>query len=374
VGWQLIIWNGNIFFLVVSREIKAMKEMTSMERWDAAANHEMPDYVPIALFGGIFEVHFVPGMDVVRFGRNGVNMGKAHIAYQEAVGTDSGYCLSDMGLIVSGWGVRMKLPEVPNIWMALGKFPVQEPGDWEKLDVLDPKIDGRMHLYLDACETWTKKYGDKIPIGVSLPSPFTTTTHVCSMENTLVHMMTEPDALRKGLKVIEQTVADFINECIKSGAHYAGYLVTRASREITTEEQYREFGAPSDEYVFRHTPDIQHFCHICGVEPMFNLVDEWSKKYKNVKGISWWDAGAKPNLKEAKEGWGKQLCLMTGIDHTNTFVNGSTADVEAEIKRSCEIGMKGSGLILNPGCEIAPHTPLANMKAAVKAARKYGKY
>ncbi len=345
-----------------------------MQRWDAAANFETPDYVPIAFFGGIFEVNFVPGMDVVKFGRSGVNMARAHIAVQDAVQPDSGYCLSDMGLIVQGWGVRMKLPEIKNNWMALGEFPVKEPSDWEKLEVLDPRIDGRMHLYIDACDEWTKHYGDKIPIGISLPSPFTTTTHVCSMEDTLVHMLTEPDALRKGLRTIEQTVAAFINECIKTGAHYAGYLVTRASREITTEEQYRSFGAPSDEYVFQHTPGIQHFCHICGVEPMFDLVAEWADKYDHVKGISWWDFGAKPNLKEAKEGWGKRLCLMTGIDHTNNLVNGSTQDVENEIANACKIGMKGSGLILNPGCEIAPHTPVENLKAAVKAARKYGKY
>jgi len=351
-----------------------MTEMTSMQRWDAAANHETPDYVPYSLFGGIFEVHFVPGLDVVNYGASGLNMAKAHKAYYETVGGDSAYCLSDMGLIVQGWGTRMQLPDAPNIWMALGKFPVQEPGDWEKLEVLDPKIDGRMHLYIDACDCWTEKYGDKIPIGISLPSPFTTTTHVCSMEDTLVHMLTEPDALRKGLRTIEQTVAAFINECINTGAHYAGYLVTRASREITTEEQYREFGAPSDEYVFQHTPNIQHFCHICGVEPMFDLVAEWAKKYENVKGISWWDFGAKPNLKEAKEGWGDVLCLMSGIDHTNNLVNGSTADVEREIQNACKTAMKGSGLILNPGCEIAPHTPVENMRAAVKAARKYGKY
>jgi hypothetical protein len=44
-----------------------MKDMTSMERWDAAANHETPDYVPYSLFGGIFEVHGVPGLDVVNY-------------------------------------------------------------------------------------------------------------------------------------------------------------------------------------------------------------------------------------------------------------------------------------------------------------------
>lgn len=350
------------------------KEMTSMQRFEAALNHQTPDYVPVSLFGGIFETHFVPGMDVIKYGSSGLNMAKAHIAFYEAIGGDTIYCLSDMGLIVQGWGVRMKMPEAPDIHMALGTFAVKSPGDWEKLDVLDPRVDGRMRLYLDACSLVRDKYGDKVPIGVSLPSPITTATHVASMEDVLVHMMTEPEALKKGLKNITETIAAFINECVNSGAYFAGYLTTRASKEITTEEQYREFGAPSDREVFKKTPGMVHIPHICGVEPMFDIVNEWARDFKNVKGISWWDRGAKPNLKEAKDKWGKSLCLMSGIDHTNTLVTGTPADVEKEIADSCKIAMHGSGLILAPGCEVSPVTPHANMKAAIKSARTHGKY
>jgi uroporphyrinogen-III decarboxylase len=106
---------------------------------------------------------------------------------------------------------------------------------------------------------------------------------------------------------------------------------------------------------------------------MFDLISEWVKKYDNVKGVSWWDRGAKPNLQEAKEGWGDHLCLMAGVDHTNTLVESQDA-IEAEIKNACEVAMEGSGLILAPGCEVAPQTPKENMKAYFKLARKYGKY
>ena len=349
------------------------RDMNSMQRFEAALNHQTPDYVPISLFGGIFETHFVPGMDVVKYGSSGVNMAKAHIAFHEAIGTDTIYCLSDMGLIVQGYGVRMNISKEPDIHMALGTFAVKSPGDWEKLDVLDPRIDGRMRLYLDACSICRDKYGDSVPIGVSLPSPITSATHVCSMEETLVHMITEPEALKKGLTALTGTIAAFINECVNSGAYFTGYLVTRATKEITTVDQYKEFGAPSDEEVFRKTPSAMHVPHICGVEPMFDLVEEWRKTYKNVKGISWWSQGATPNLKDAKAKWGK-LCLMSGIDHTNTLVTGTPADIDKEIAQSCQEAMHGSGLILAPGCEVSPKTPWDNMRAAVKAARKHGKY
>ncbi|MFP4170429.1 MAG: uroporphyrinogen decarboxylase family protein [Methanomassiliicoccales archaeon] len=350
------------------------EEMTPRQRFEAAANFETPDYVPASLFGGIFETHFVDGMTVPDFGMSGENMGKAHIAFYEEIGGDTIYCLSDMGLIVQGWGVKMKMPDEPDIHMALGEFAVKEPEDWEKLEVLDPEKDGRMHLYLDACRMCSDKYGDKVPIGVSLPSPVTTATHVCSMEDVLVHMMTDPDALKKGLQAIQQTIADFINACYDAGACYTGYLTTRASKEITTEDQYREFGAPSDEFVFKNTPDMMHWPHICGVEPMFDVVNEYATNHKNVKGISWWDRGATPNLKEAKEGWGDNLCIMAGVDHTDTLTTGSAADIEREVKEACQWAMEGSGFILAPGCEISPKTPWDNMRTYFKAARKYGKY
>jgi uroporphyrinogen decarboxylase len=357
----------------IPRGIFVSEEMTPMQRFEAAANFETPDRVPAILFGGIFEVHFVPGMTVPEFGSSGENMAKAHIAFYEKIGGDTIYCLSDMGLIVQGWGVKMKMPDEPDIHMALGEFAVKEPEDWEKLEVLDPKKDGRMHMYLDACRICNEKYGDKLPLGVSLPSPLTTATHVCSMEDVMVHILTEPEALKKGLNTIQQTVADFICECRDNGAAYTGYLTTRASKELTTEDQYREFGSPSDEYVFKKTPGIMHFAHICGVEPMFDVVRDYAKAHDNVKGISWWDRGASPNLEEAKKGWGDELCLMAGVDHTNTLT--STPDeIEAEIKNACEVAMEGSGLIMAPGCEISPKTPWDNMKAYFELVKKHGTY
>ncbi|HTY46349.1 MAG TPA: uroporphyrinogen decarboxylase family protein [Methanomassiliicoccales archaeon] len=355
-----------------------MKEMTSMQRFEAALKHETPDYVPVSYFSGIYMLHWMKDQltwkDTVEYGRNGIRMANTTIKFLDDVGGDTAYILSDVGEIVQGWGVRMKIADEPDIHMALGKFAVNEPGDWEKLDVLDPLIDGRMPTYLDACEVLRDKYHDKVPIGVDVPSALTTCTHVAPMETVLIHMLTEPDALKKGLKTVTKTVGDFLNACANEGAYYAAYLTTRASKEITTLEQYQEFGVPTDKEIFKNTPGLMHICHVCGVEPMFEIISDYARTTKNVKGISWWDRGAKPNLTEAKQKWGKDLCLMAGIDHTNTLTTGTIQDIEKEVEESCKIAMPGSGFIFAPGCDISPKTPKENMRAMVKAARKHGKY
>jgi len=355
-----------------------MEEMTSIQRFEAALNHETPDYVPISYFSGIYQLHWMKQnltwKDTVEYGRNGIRMAEATIRFLEDVGGDTAYILSDMGEIVQGWGVRMRIPDAPDVHMTPGKFAVTEPEDWEKLDVLDPQIDGRMPTYLDACEVLQEHYHGRVPIGVDVPSALTTVTHVAAAEDVMTHMLVEPDALKKGLRTVAATVKDFLNACADEGAFYAAYLTTRASKEITTEESYSEFGAPYDMQIFKDTPRLYHLCHVCGVEPMFDIISEYARSTKNVKGISWWDRGAKPDLREAKEKYGDVLCLMAGIDHTSTLTTGTPAEIEREIAESCKIAMPGSGFIFAPGCDISPKTPKENVKVMVKAARKYGKY
>ena len=193
------------------------------------------------------------------------------------------------------------------------------------------------------------------------------------MEDVLVHMITEPEALKKGLEALTGTVVAFIKECMSNGAHVVHYLATRASREIVTIDQYREFGGVYDEAVFREVPNAPQIAHICGVEPLFEIAEEWRKTYKIVKGVSWWSQGSTPNLVEAKARWG-DMCLVAGIDHANTFIIGKPADVEKEVAQSCHDAMEGGGFILAPGCEPSPKTSKENLKAAVMAARKHGKY
>lgn len=349
-----------------------IEEMNSMQRFEAALNHETPDHVPISFIGGIFEKQFVPGLIIPKYASSGFNMAKAHIAFYESVRPDTIYCLSDVGLLAQGYCVRMKVSDNPDIHMSLSNLPIHAPEDWEKLDVLDPRIDGRMRVYLDACEICTDRYHDTVPIGVSIPSPLTFATRICHMEDVMVQMVTDPEALKKGLSALQGTVTDFINECIKSGAHSVWYLATRASKEIVTLEQYMEFGAPFDEAVFKGTPGVMHMAHICGIEPLFDLMDEWRKTGK-IKGVSWWSQGSTPDLKEAKKGW-PYLCLMSGMDHTNTLPNGSPEAIDEEVAQSCREAMHDGGFILAPGCEPSPKTPSENLKAAVRSARKHGKY
>jgi uroporphyrinogen-III decarboxylase len=79
-------------------------------------------------------------------------------------------------------------------------------------------------------------------------------------------------------------------------------------------------------------------------------------------------------IKEAKQKWGKKVCLVCGMDQTTTLMIGSMDDIKNEVKDTIQQGFAdGTGLIIAPGCEISPNTDFAKIRAMMEAAEQYGR-
>ena len=72
-------------------------------------------------------------------------------------------------------------------------------------------------------------------------------------------------------------------------------------------------------------------------------------------------------LKDAAHG---KTCLLGNID-TNLLALGTPDEVDSACRELIESCQAGGGLILGPGCALAPHTPAENVHALVEAAKKY---
>lgn len=348
--------------------------MTSKERVEAVLNGEKPDYVPVCLFGGIFETRFNDGCTVKEFGTDPKVMAEQSMKFVEKYNQDGFYLLSDMALLPEAYGNKPGFPDEDKlIHITLGDFAIKSAEDFASIEPKDPMEDGRMYMYPETCKILSEECPDQ-PIGISTPSPITAATLIAEMDDVLEWMMMEPEQLKQGLKALEKTITDWINVSKENGATYTGYLETRNSTDILTEDQYKEFGTPYDDQVINNTtPGIYHIVHICGTNPNFKLAAELYED--KTQGISWWDRGASPSLEKAKKEYGDRFTMMAGIDHTETLLNGTPEEVKAEVKDAIETAaVGGKRMIVAPGCEIAPQTPFENMEAAINAAREYGNY
>lgn len=344
-------------------------KMTAIDRVHAALRHQAIDRVPVSGMGWTIGA-MSGGYSTKDYAQSGEKMAKGQMIFQEKTGVDMLHPTSDMGQMAEGWGVKMLYKE--GLTPMLGEFGVKEAEDWEKLEPLDPYKDGRMMVTIEAVEMIREKMGDEVSLMPYAPSPLTSATHVRSMEEVMMDIVLFPDLLKKGLEVIAETTIEYMNAIIDAGADGILYATTRASAEITTEDQYRDFGFRYDEAVLGGLSRVDgvNILHVCGVEPLFQQLSE----LPNSNGINWWDKGSNLNLSEAKGQFGDRVCLVGGLDQTNTLLYGTPQEVAAETEESIAAGLgeDKTGFILAPGCEISPENSLENIKAAVMAAKRYG--
>jgi len=308
------------------------------------------------------------GFTTKDYAQSGSKMAKGQIAFWDKTGVDLLHPTSDMGQTAEGWGVKMRYED--GLTPMLDVFAVKESEDWDKLAVLDPKSDGRMRVTIDAIEYIRERLGDKVALMPYVPSPLTSATHVCNMEQVMMDIVLDPDPLHRGLKTMSETIVAYIDAVIDAGGDGALFATTRASGEITTEDQYREFGAEYDQQILRAVKKQggSNILHVCGVTPHFELLSS----YPNANGINWWDRGSNLTIEQAKKSYGDRVCLVGGLDQTTTLILGGPDDVRNEARQAIKAGfIDGTGMILAPGCEISPKTEFVNMKAAVTAAREF---
>lgn len=96
------------------------------------------------------------------------------------------------------------------------------------------------------------------------------------------------------------------------------------------------------------------------------------RKYR-VNALNWWDKGTTLTLHKAKSELSKTFSLVAGIDHAGTLLT-SPEEVDREVKEAVQVAAPDGGFILGPGCVMSVSTPEQNIRAALEAALKYGKY
>lgn len=343
--------------------------MHSLQRVHDAIKHRPVDRVPVSGAAWFIGAR-AGGFGTKEYANSGEKMAKGQLAFLRKTGVDLLHPMSDVGQMASGWGTVMRYTE--GLAPMLDDFAVREPEDWEKMQVLDPIRDGRMNVPIQAISLMRKEIGQTVSLMPYVPSPLTSSTHVRAMENVLMDIILNPEALKKGLEIIARTTIDYSNEIFDAGADGLLYATTRASAEIVTLDQHTEFGEVYDRQVLTalDNQDGLNILHVCGVEPFFEALSQ----YPNTGGINWWDRGSNLSVQEAKKRWGKKTCLVAGIDQTTTLMIGTMEDISNEVKDTIDQGFDdGTGLIICPGCEISPNTDFEKIKMIVQAAERFGR-
>jgi uroporphyrinogen decarboxylase len=202
--------------------------MTShRERIQACLNGEQTDRTPIALWR-----HF-PVDD-----QDPETLAAATLHFQNIYDFDIVKVTPASSFAVKDWGVEDQWMGDAEGSRRYTKRIIQEPGDWEKLPMLEPSSP---HLagQLACLRLIRQNLSPQTPLIQSIFNPLAQAKNLAGNEMLIRHIREQPEAVLKGLETIAKTTARFVEAVCEIGVDGIFYAVQHAQSELLSLEEYK---------------------------------------------------------------------------------------------------------------------------------------
>jgi uroporphyrinogen decarboxylase len=325
-----------------------MSNWSKRKRLEAAIAGEAVDRLPAALWR-----HW-PGDD-----QDAAALAAAHLKWQAdydwdivKVGPASSYSVVD-------WGVEDRWEGHIEGTRTTTHLPVREPGDWETLRPLDPGR-GMLATQIETLQLIGEGLRGETPFIATIFSPLSMAKHLAGNETMHSHMRQHPDAFRRGLERLTESILRFIDAARPAGLAGIYYAIQHAVYALLSRDEYMAFGRPYDLRVLESASDLWcNMVHLHGSRVMFDLVADYPAAFLN-----WHDRETGISL---AEGLSQIRGAASGGVSQWTIHQDSPEGTLAEIRDARE-QTGGRRLLLGTGCVIMTTTPLRNIRALREAA------
>lgn len=351
--------------------------MNGRERFLSALGGGQPDRVPI------YDVLAQKDIYEVTIGRrpdtyNARDVVEAHLA----LGIDAAYFTFsgfrglrrewiEEGVTYRGeWGETYKID--PAAWPSDApiEFPVTSKEDLKTYKLPDPTLPGRC----DDIDLALKLASGQIAILGGVRGPFSQAWMMTGPERLMTSFYDDPGFVKNLFKLSNEYHIEAARIQAKAGvdamliADDMGYKTAG----FISLEHYRRYLLPFVQDLvasIRKTGMLVVF-HSDGCIGMYldDMVDA------GISAIHPLQRTAGMDLKAVKEKYGKRVCVFGNVDSSRTLPYGSVQDVESEVRECIRTAAPGGGYVLSSDHSLHDGIPVENIKAMMKAAKKWGAY
>jgi uroporphyrinogen decarboxylase len=337
-------------------------EMTGLERTRAAVRGEPVDRVPT------FPILLAPacqltGVPQGRYMTDAAVMADTLLRAREMCGFDGIYVSRDNWVYHQALGGHLEFP--PDDESFSRKVLLDSVRDFRKLRVPDPSIAPGMSTLLEAARRVVAAAGDRYYVQANIDTgPFSLAAVLRGTQDFLVDLSTENEAdLREFLSFCTEVVVAYGRAMIATGVH--GIQFGDATASLVSPGHFNSFVLPWQERALDglRNPDCDLWIHICGkTDHLLPL----------LKGLPFqgFEVDAKVPMALARKLLGGGICLKGNLD-TTFLLQASPARVTAACREILGEDGMDRGLILSPGCGVPRMTPLANLRAMVRACEEH---
>ena len=261
------------------------------------------------------------------------------------------------------WGLTMRTggdgsPEAVS-------WPVSEPADWTRLEVLDPYA-GVLGEQLEALRLIAKGLQGRVPFLMTVFTPLSIAARLVPSEEAFLQQLREhPDSVTHALEVVTETFARYATACLEVGASGLFYATTSwATTDSMTLDEYAASARPYDLRVLEAASEAEfNLLHVCRDNNMLAELGDYPVHAFN------WDAHGQGNLSlaEGRTALGPKV-MVGGLPHKDGLVDAYPGDLARAVENTAN-AMGAAGWMLGTGCTFPPNTPEANVRAVASAAR-----
>jgi uroporphyrinogen decarboxylase len=321
------------------------------------------DRIPAYIFTGACNAQLV-GASLREFFQDPMIFSKTQVAACERYDPDIVIMMWDLLMDVEAMGNELKFPE-DSMCMSV-KEALADKGKLSSLKVPDPKMDGRLPGYLEACIETKKAIPESI-VSAIIAGPWTIAISLRGATELILDAKEDPEYVHELMPLCTQATIRF-TEAISELGLGVGDSEAPASCSLISPDMYRTFVLPYHQQIVDHFKEkkVGVGLHVCGnANPILEDMVETGASNISI------DSGT--DFKKAVEVARGKSVLIGNVD-PQLFLADSKDEMKQAVQYCLDNAPEDSGFILAPGCEVPAVSPPEKVGWFIELANEIGAY
>lgn len=242
----------------------------------------------------------------------------------------------------------------------------------EFLPEIDPETIAEMKT---VTSRWRKALGED---GIAAPwgwcGVFNMASEYRNIESLMMDAFDMPDMYNALMKKLSEQMAIYNAHLAQTDVECVGVQGNIANGALFSSDYFAEHIEPYEKIIIDaiHANDAYTVYHNCG------MAKKLYTNYKRMAFTVWETVSEDPvgdnSLQDAKDYFGKTMCLLGNLDQIHFLKTASPQQVAGKTRAIMEIGKPGGHYIFSTSDFLEKGTPLENVKAMIDSAREAGRY
>jgi len=228
-------------------------------------------------------------------------------------------------------------------------------------------FDTRLLGYVETLKMMSIGLPENVLKGAYVTGPYSLAALMAGASETAIATIQEPETLALLCQFATEKIQEYVRLLIAAGAQVI--CILEPSAVMLGPEQFEEFSAKYVHHInnsCKYTA-VSTVYHTCG--NTMHLIDKMLAS--GVDGISLDSAAAGVDLPAMAQQVPENIAIIGNINPTGNLMNGSPADVGAEVLELLDEMAAYPNYVLSTGCDLPQETPLENIQAFMTIGHQY---